>query len=36
MGRTLTNEKGEPVKDRSGDQMHEWLVGTRHDDKLPF
>lgn len=26
-GRTLENAQGEPVKDQSGKQMYEWLVG---------
>jgi hypothetical protein len=26
-GRTLENVQGEPVKDQSGKQMYEWLVG---------
>jgi hypothetical protein len=26
-GRTLENADGEPVKDQSGKQMYEWLVG---------
>jgi len=42
-GRTLTNEKGEAVKDQSGAIMYEWLIGrttfkapTDGDADLPF
>lgn len=32
-GRTLENEKGDPVKDQSGKQMYEWLVGLKPVDE---